>query len=439
MQKAERILFSKRIVMADLEVAAIEQSKNSILQQKQEYIKVDNANKNLLTPVNNLIDIYHNELGRYTGIFRLSLTEPIIQNAASLNVGNELFPNDINSTPPSILPKKTWVHVKPFALNRLVGKQYLETYPATDLNAEIHKINDAISTISTITAEPLINRVTGQKCVTTMPGPTYTIQTYAGMHTWLNGLKNVVTHLQSYVATTVSAIHTSDTDPTRAAQASAAVSNANTFLAALSTWMAYPDFNTSHGQTTCPGFNSYNPALLGNTKLQLTPLNVLTAALNNRLTFLNTTRVPQIDGYLGSLSQDMNTGEVTGSGFYLQRYNFLLLRLNRLGGSLFKVKGSDTAINAQIGLQSAAQNDKNTYSTLLRVTTLTAPSNGTNAVVIKDSSGFSVGDSVYLVSDSQDELFAKITAIEPNNRLRLSIDIPPTYFPAEMARIYKVI
>jgi hypothetical protein len=439
MQKAERILFSQKIIMADLEIAAIQKSKESIIQQKQQDVVVDNANKSLMDPVNALIDIYHNELGRYTGIFRTSLTESIIQDAASLNTGNLLFPNDQNNTPPSILPKKVWIHTKPFALNVLIGKQLLETYPATDTNAEIPKINEALSVISGITSETLIKRVTGQHCVV-LPGPVENIVTYPTMHTYLSDLVSKITHLQSYVNATIPAIHTGDTDPTRAAQASAAVADANNFLAQLNTWMSYPNFNTSHGQTTCAGFNSYNPALLGNTKLQSGPLTALQNALNNRLTFLSATRVSQINGYLGNLTQDMNTGELTSStGFYGKRYQFLLLRLNRLGGSLFKVKGADTALSAQDGLISAALNNKNTYSTLLRVSPLTAPSNGTNAVVVKDSSGFSVGDSVYLVSNSQDELFAKITAIEPNSRLRLSIDIPPTYLPAEMARIYKVI
>lgn len=425
--------------MADMEVAAIQKSKQSILEQKQKDVVVDNANKALMDPVNTLIDTYHNELGRYTGIFRVGLTESIIQDSASLNTGNLLFPNDQNNTPPSILPKKVWVHTKPFALNVLIGKQYLETYPSVDSNAEIPKINEALSIISSITSETLIKRVTGQHCVV-LPGPIENIVTYPTMHTYLSDLVSKITHLQTYVNNTIAAIHTADSDPTRASQATAAVSNANTFLVSLNTWIAYPNFNTSHGQTTCAGFNSYNPALLGNTKLQSGPLNALQTALNNRLNFLNTVRVVQINGYLGGLSQDMNTGELTSaSGFYEKRYQFLLLRLNRLGGSLFKVKGADTALNAQDGLISTALNNKNTYSTLLRVSALTAPSNGTNAIVVKGSSGFSVGDGVYIASDTQDEIFAKIVAIEPNDRIRLSIDIPPIYLPAELARVYKVL
>lgn len=434
MNKQERILFSKKIVEADPEIALINQAKQEIINQKNADMTLDNANKSLLDPVNNLITSYHQELGRYTGNFRVNLTESIIQDAASLVLGNFLFPNDINNYPPSLSSQKVWPHTNPFALNVLIGKQYNETYPAPVPTHEVSKINEALSIISNITSVPLITRVTGQHCVSDSP------TTDPAIHNLLNDLIGAITFLNTYVLNTIPHIPTSDPDPVRASKATAATNNANDLLNAINVWLAYPNFNTAHGQTTCAGFHSYDPALLGDTKLQSGPLTTLTNALNDRLNYLTNTRVPDINAILGHISQDINTGNITSSsGLYGKRYQFLLLRLNRLSGSLIKVKNADIAIAAQDNLIANIQNSKATYSSMLHVSLLTAPSNGTNSLHLKSTAGFSVGDGVYIVSDTKDEIFFKITAIESGGRIRTSIDIPPLYLPAEFARVYKTL
>src|SRR6185369_9395356 len=96
---------------------------------------------------------------------------------------------------------------------------------------------------------------------------------------------------------------------------------------ALNTWLAYSDFNTAHGQTTCAGFNAYNSNLLAPTKLHSTQLSALSTALSSRSSFV-TTRISQLDTNLGTIVQDVSTGDLTSSsGLYGQRYGFLSLRL----------------------------------------------------------------------------------------------------------------
>jgi hypothetical protein len=431
LSKEDRIAFSKKIVAAEAEKSGIESSKQKILVEKQKAFDLDQANKKLVDSKTSLIDPYQVELSRYTGVLRLSLTESDIQDAANLVLGNSLFPNDPQNPPPSLAPQ-IWTQPKPYARTKAVGKQNNEQYP-TAVPAEQTFLNNILSSITTIeTNYTLIQRVTGQKCT---PSPD-TIVTDTALQADYNTLVSQVNNLKTYVLATQPLILTTDPVPARQAQNNAAISNINTLVTAINTWLALVPFNTSHGQTTCVGFNSYDPALLGATRLQSGDLTALKNAILSRQTFVNT-RVSQIDNtYLGSLTQNLTNGDVTGSGLYLERWNFLLLRLNAFGGSLSVLKGFDKAINAQTAMQAQIDLSKNTYSTLLTASLLSAPSNGTKILHIKNVGDISPGDNIFLVSDSQEEMLLTVASVS-GNRITVSKEVPAKYRPAEFARVYK--
>jgi hypothetical protein len=453
LSKQDRITFSKKIVSAESEKNGIEDSKKKILIEKQKAYDLDQANKSLVDSKTTLIDAYHVELSRYNGILRTSLTETDIQDAADAKLGNFLYPNDQQNPPPSLAPQ-IWTKTKPYAKNKAVGKAYNENYPPS-VAAEQSKITAILATITTIETYPLIQRVTGQECVATgtcsLPGYTTQATCIANGGVWTPGPDNITTNttlqndyntlvtqindLKNYVLTTQGLIPTNDPVNSRQTQNNTASANINTVVAAINAWLALTPFNTGHGQTTCAGFNSYNPALLGATRLQSGDLTTLKNAILARQTFVGT-RINQIDTNLGSLTQNLSNGDVTGSGLYLERWNYLLLRLNFFGGSLFAYKNFDKAINAQNALQAQADLAKNTYSTLLTASILSAPSNGTKVLHVKNIGDFASGDNIFLVSDTQEEMGLTIASVQ-GNKITVDREVPAKYRPAEWARVYK--
>jgi hypothetical protein len=244
-----------------------------------------------------------------------------------------------------------------------------------------------------------------------------------------------INDLNTYVLATQGLILTNDPVNSRQTQNNTASANINTIVAAINAWLALTPFNTGHGQTTCSGFNSYNPALLGATRLQSGNLTTLKNAILARQTFVST-RVNQIDTNLGSLTQNLSNGNVTGSGLYLERWDYLLLRLSFFGGSLLSYKSFDRAISAQNDLQAQIDLAKNTYNTLLTASILSAPSNGTKVLHLKDIGDLVANDKIFLVSDTQEEMGLTIASVQ-GNKITVDREVPAKYRPDEWARVYK--
>lgn len=430
LSKEDRISFSKRIVTAEPEKAQSLASKASIQEQRDIAYNLDQGNKRLADRWTDLINPYQVELGRYTGVFRTELTEQDIQDSANRVLGNFLYPNDPQNPPPSTAPL-VWTKATPYARNKAVGKAYDENYPAPT-TAEKQYTDNILTLINKIETDyTLIQRVSGQICTPGMPD---TISTYAALQTDYNDLLTNVNGLKSYLLATQGLILTTDENP-RQAENNTAISNINTIVAAIDVWLALTPFNTGHGQTTCAGFNSYNPALLGPTRLQSGNLTTFKNAMLSRESF-RLTREGQINGYLGDITQDISTGNVTGTGFYINRWNFVVLRLNFFGGSLIALAGFDTALNAIDQRNDQIDLAKNSYSTILTTSLLSAPTNGTKNIWVKSSAGFLAGDTVYIISETQEELKRTIESVD-GNRLVLGREISAKYRPEEIARVYK--
>jgi hypothetical protein len=432
LSKSDRISFSKQIISSEATKNSIESSKEKISAEKDKAFDLDQANKNLLDSVNFFINAYQGEIDRYDGIVRTVLTESIIQESANFALGNFLFPNDVQNPPPSTAPQ-VWTKAKPFARSILVGKLANESF-ATPIPAEQNTISNALTLINKIETDyTLIQRVTGQRCVTVMMVDV--ISTYADLNNDYNNLLADINFIKSQALGTQAIILTSDPNTTRQSENNAAIADINTIVSAIDTWLAVTPFNTSHGQSTCSGFNSYNPALLGATRLQSGNLAAIKNALLSRQAFI-TSRIFQINSYLGTINQSMVTGEATGSGLYFDRWNRVLLRLNLFGGSLVQFKGFEKAVDAQQAQQDQADLSKATYESLLRTSLLSSPTNGTKAIHLKSAAGFLPGDNIFLVSETQEEIKLTIESIELN-KIVVGKEVPPKYRPDELARIYK--
>lgn len=455
LSKSDRIIFSKKLVEAPFLISRAQQGKSAIEAEKAKAQQLDDAHKNLVDSKNVLINKYQAELGNITGYPRSTLTEQDFLDAASFVQGNSLYPNDPNNPPPSTAPK-IWTKTKPYARNKAVGKFNNEQY-GSQVDGDEPLISSILADISSYQGSFTdVELTTGQSCNAggTCSLPAYTTQPtcVANGGTWTSGpdviannatiqsnmasLIDKVTRLKTVLTAELGNIYTSDPDPTRAAAAAAAVNDVNNnIMPAINTWLGYASFNTAHGQTTCVGFYAYNSNLLAPTKMHSTQLNALKAALQARQTFAST-RKGQVQGYLGLITQSLDDGSATGSGFYFERWGFIGLRLNMLGGSLVQVKSYDRSSVAQdeqiANMQAAAA----TYASVLRCSILAAPTNGTKYVQLASSSGLSVGDSLYLVSDTQEEMPLRVVAIS-GNRITVGQDIPAKYRPEEFARIYK--
>jgi hypothetical protein len=452
----DRIAFSKKIVEAPFLIAAINKSKETILTEKEKAQKLDDGHKNLVDSKTVLVNAYQGELIKLDGITRSTLTEQDQQDAANFVLGNNLYPNNPQNPPPSTAPS-VWTKTKPYARNLAVGKFYNEAYGAT-VTKESDVIALATADVTTIQSTyALIEQVTGQTCTT--PGgtcsiPMYvtqptcvmnggvwtpgvdTIATYPAVQTALTNLISKVNDIRAFLVSEAATIYTSDSDNTRKTESLAALNNINNVtIPAIDAWLALPNFNTAHGQTTCSGFFGYNPTLLAPTKLSTANINALLTALSNRGTFA-TTRSGQLSGYLGSITQNLSSGDVTGSGLYFERFSFIQLRLNLLGGSLITLKGYERANNAQDDQISNINAAKATYELILRCSAFSAPATGTKFLSVKSTTGLSAGDNVYVIADGQPELTRTIESVS-GNRIVFGQPIPANYKDSSFGRVYK--
>lgn len=451
----DRIAFSLAIIEADSTIAGIQNAQNSINSKIAGLQKLDTANKNLFDPINALVNGYQSELQRLDGNGRTQITESDIVNAGNHTLGNIFFPNNTTITIPSLVPYgNVWSKLNPFALGYGIGKSYIETY--TPVTKEPDLIAAAQAYITAAGFFTNIQNTTGQHCIDgTCSLPQYldqvtceansgiwtpgeSIVAFADIQTLKTNLVTAITTLQTFLNAELLTIVSTDTDSTRSAQNVVAVSNISTIiLPAIATWLAYVDFNTAHGQTTCAGFNGYDSNLLAPTKLHSTQLAALQTALSNRSSFV-TTRSGQLNVNLGSIAQNLDTGNVTGSGMYLQRYSFLTLRLNALNGTLTQVLSLQGGSNAQTQIIANILSTKATYQTIISVSTLSASANGTSMIHVDDASLFSIGDFIYLFAEGQVEMPMAIKAIN-GKAITLNSSVPQKYTTSNNARIYKTL
>ena len=449
----DRIAISKKLVDIPKEDATSADNKSKLQDSKTKAQKQDDANKNLMDAKTLLINGYQNELKRIDGLDKTEILEQDVVNSAQMVLGNFFSPNQPNVPTPA-LPQGVWKNFIPYSGNKAIGKKYDETN--TVIQKEQYIISAISALITTMESYTSIGRSTGQYCnaTGTCSLPAYTTQSTCTGNggVWTPGPDSIsnnpaiqatstsliteVNNWKAFLQATTPVIVTTDTDTGRQTQNNTSIADVANAIAQIDIWLAYATFDTTHGQTTCAGFNSYNVNLLDPTKFRAGELLVIKNEITARLSFIPT-RAAQINANLGSVVQDLSTGNITSSsGFYGDRMSILNLRLNLMNGSLRKVEGLKLGEKAQDEAVNSNANAASVYGSVMKVSAFRAPATGISTIHVKDATGFSVSNSVYVISDTQAEIPATIVAIS-GNAITLSVNIPAKYRQNENARIYK--
>jgi hypothetical protein len=452
----DRLAFSLKIVTADTEVKALDQAKVQLQAEIDKVQKLDVANKNLFDPVNTLVNTYQSERALLSGITRTTFNEQSIQDAAYKKPKNAFFPNDIATSVPSLAgTQNIWTQVAPFALNTALGKTYSEAYPGTT-QKEGDLIQAVQTLISSASAFSDIQATSGQQVQTvggSCSNPIYLDQASCTLNggSWTPGIDTIVSYpaviqlatdltvavnaLKAFIIAELATIATDPNSTNEAMNLAAKNDINNVILPALNLWLGYLDYNNVPLSVTAAQFPSYNPALLAPTKLHSAQLTALSSALTARLSSIST-RITNLDTILGTISQNVTNGTVTGSGLYFKRYGLVSLRLNALGGSLIQLVGLSTAGGAQESIKQNTINNKATYLTVLPTSGFKAHANGTAMISVLDPGQFQVGDTVWIYAEKQEELVRAIKSIE-GDRITLNDVVPAKYRISDKARIYK--
>ena len=437
--KEERISISKKIVSEDLELAAIDATIAAVAASLVEAQRVDSVNRKIQELEQPLIDAYQVEIQLINGQGRTSITETDILNSANRVEGNYFFPNDLAVVTPNV-PSGRWLFLPPFLLSLGIGKDKTESYVSI-LNYENVRIPELVTAIndflSTYTNE--MERVTGQQAYEDPgPPPLAVIATYTALRDAADELKSKIMFIEAILNDELTALtNNPDTNAARLVDRTAALASLNTALTAITTWKAYEDWNTAHGQTTVAGFYSYNPALLYPTKYQIANITAIRDALSTRLSFAGT-RAAQISGYLGNITQGAE-GEITSTtGMYGRRGAAINLRLNLIGGSLQKIIAIMRSSGALDEQKNMVRQTVESYETLMTAIKLESAANGTSFLNLLDASAFAVGDKAYIVSDSQEEIELVVQEIV-GNRIRVNKSIPAKYRESDLGRVYKLL
>lgn len=454
LSQADRLAFSLFIVGSAEQIAGLQKAKLQIAAEVTKAQKLDEANKNLLDPANVSATAYQAEFNKLDGNLRTTFVESNVVDAAKKILQNYFFPNDTTVVVPDLAAShNVWIQPNPFANNYAIGKNYTEGYGSTQKEGDL--ISPILGYITAAGGNTDIQNTSGQSCGATgtcsipmyltqvtceanagiwTPGPDL-IANDPAIQTLKTNIVTAVNALKTFLLAEVALIVTND--PVNQTNNQAAINNINNvIIPALNTWLAYVDFNTAHGQTTCSGFNAYNSNLLAPTKLHSAQLTALQSALNTRSSFI-TTRIGQLNTVLGSITQDLTNGNITASsGLYGKRFSYLALRLNIFGGSLAKLVSLQASSGAQDSIIGNIQGTKSTYMSIVPTSILKAPGNGTSSINVADPSLFAVGDAVYIAAEGQEELQRAVKSITAD-RIVLNDIVPAKYRPAEKARIYK--
>lgn len=451
----ERIAISKKIIEIPLQNASADKIKAQIEAAKAEAYKEDNGNKNLINNFTPLINSYQSEIERYDGNGRTQLVEQDFIDSVNKKLRNPFFPNDNSISLPSI-SDGVWKNFSCFSGNKAIGRDYNETYSV--VTKEQGLIDDINAKILIVEAFSNIKRSSGQKCAATgtcslpqyttqstcvggggvwTPGPD-SIVTDNDMQTAGTNLKNAIQAWESFLNSTDALVPTTDTNPTRSAQNIASKQDIADSIVIIDTWQGLNDYDTSHGQTTCVGFNSYDVSLLGPTKFRAVELQAIKDEITARQSFVGA-RIGQITTNLGFIVQDMSSGDVSSSsGFYGQRFRFIDMRLNLMAGSLSKAISLEQGQGAQDQLKKSNENAGLAYSSIVVATAFRAPALGTKTIHVMDITGFNVSDNVYVVAEEQQEIATTISNIQGNTVFLTNL-IPQKYRQDNGARLYKVL
>lgn len=435
LSKQDRISISKEIIEIPSRVKKAEETKNLVLSSKTALIAQDNVNKNLIANLDSLINPYQVELGAKNGKGYTTLLESMYKDAAERVKGNVFFYSNPEISTPSV-PDGVWKNFAPVMTGYGIGKNYVEVLPDSPYGEKNSKqVFDTFFNL--MSSYPSIQRVTGLKCNAGAPPSVDTFVNIPEMH---QAMDDAVTAMSAYLSACnlqINAIQQLITlDPQNASAAQTELISVNTVKAAVETWLAYNDFNINHGTATCAAFNSKDASTLSPTKGYSVQLNALNNALNLRASEM-ISRNDFIVNKLGDVTQT-SKGEISGSGLYFSRAQIINMRLHLISGSLTNLNNVDRSSNTLDENIKSSKSASNVYSSVMSATTLKTTANGSIYIHLDDPSLFSVGDMVYIASDTQDELVLFVKS-KDGSRLTVDKEVGTNFLKEENSRVYKVL
>ena len=465
LSKEDRIQISKKVLDITLEDkiadGLIDQFDVEFVKNK----KKDDANKNLMNTYTPLINGYQDELKYLDGNVRTELVEQDLIDSAKKEEENSFYPTDPLINYPS-LPDNIWAFFPPFSQTKAIGKDFDEQYPST-IRTEQEIIDDIQAAITSLEGEITSHRLTGLICEIAegfcsdnqytdqasceLAGETWTppgfgADTYSPHPTVVPTMTNLIAYVNEWktiLNNEKAAVVTFDEDATRQGQNDAQIADIDISIPIIDTWLAYDTFDTTtslpsgSGGSACDDFNDMDENEFEDVKMTAAIVAPLKAELLARETFI-ATRQTQLETNLGGVTQDYVTnGEIQATeGFYGQRMLAIDSRLNLMKGTLNALQNVDRAKDAQNQSKKSNANTASLYSTVMHVSRAVAPGLDTNFINIEDSSGFSVGDVVYIMANDQQELQGSVVNVY-ERRLELSFKVPKKYTTLNQTRVYK--
>ena len=432
--------------------------------------KKDDANKVFSDNFINIIKQYHKELKNLTGPTRTDYADSMIVSAAKLEDGNIHFPTapvwtkfqpklaDVNNgspisdtspdeeiavgeVPPPIAVLKTGY--ADGAINTTLATAYVagtfETTVGGFVVGQRVIVDQAnISAYGTVTAIDTPPPTMGAQTVTlnVLAPPSGALGIGARVRNFHPGFTNLqrtgvnpiaepeyYAYLTAQLDTKVAAV-----EPYLVNELAAL--NANDAIAPEATEIATAKTNVQSLQTTIDTWQAV-AAMIRYGDASLAPLEAAIAARPAQIT----SRVGEITTALGSVSQNPD-GSFSGTKNYLNLFNFINIRVNKIEGSLTKFYGVDL-IKAALLAKIATLTDKQTqYDAQFIPHKFTADSDGTDTIKLDSVTGYSVSDSIKIMDDDQPVLTATILAINVLN-VQLSAVIPTGYLVSKLARTVK--
>ena len=107
-----------------------------------------------------------------------------------------------------------------------------------------------------------------------------------------------------------------------------------------------------------------------------------------------------------------------------------------MNGSLIDYNSYDKAIAAQEDQKASILSATSTYASIVKAAKFISSATGTEYVQMESVSDFSVGDQVYIVTDTQEEIVRNIVEIN-NKRVKFGQPVPAKYRETDYGRMYK--
>lgn len=435
LSQAERIEISKKIIDIPLQNAAFDRIKNTLDQSSEALTNEDNANKSLMDDLTALITPYQSEFTQLDGNVRVTLTEQMVIDSANKVKQNFFFPNDPDVLLPNV-PDGIWKFFPPFSGNVAIGRNYDESFTTTD--REQDKIDAINAQVAIVEAASDAIRSTGLECTSGMPSDSFAPEPV--IQQAVIDITAAVNDWRAFLVAQQGLIPTTDPDTGRQTQNNTAIADITNAISIIDTWLALVDFDTTTTiPITCPLFDASVPGDFVPSKLRSIELQVLKDEITDRQSFI-TTRISQLNTNLGTVGQDLSTGEInnSGSGLYDDRFKSINIRLNLLGGSLNKKLSTENGKAAQDALKATNDAAADLYQSVMKVSIFVAPASNNGTIHVENASEFSIGDTIYVVAESQSELTGTISNID-GNTVFLDISIPEKYTHENRSRLYKLV